>query len=142
MTAGQGIRHSEYNPSQTEPVRLIQVWIEPSQRGLTPAYAQQAFPIQERINKLTRVAGPESSTDRALRINQDAHIYVATLQAGIDLNFEVKASRGVWIQIIKGACGINGESVQAGDGIAFEDEGQVSLKGEADTTEILLFDLP
>jgi hypothetical protein len=141
MTAGRGIRHSEFNPSTTAPVRLIQVWIEPSEIALTPAYAQEAFPMEDRINKLLRVAGPESSTDRALRINPDAHIYVSILQAGMGLNFQVRASRGVWIQIVQGACAINGESVQAGDGIACEDEGLVSLTGEAETTEIILFDL-
>ena len=141
MSAGRGIRHSEFNPSPTMPVHLIQIWIETQQDGLQPAYAQRAFPIADRVDRLVRVAGPARDGDEALLINQDSHVYVSSLSASGEIPFDLKDGRGAWIHIVQGSCLINGSEVNGGDAVAIEQPGSISIKGAADSTELIMFDL-
>lgn len=141
MTAGSGIRHSEFNPSATTPAHIIQIWIEPKHANLTPAYGQREFPMADRVNKLVRVAGPQSKSDNALHINQDADIYVSSLGANGETTFTVRPQRGAWIHVIKGVCSINGTELSGGDAAAFESEEIITLKGVSETSELVAFDL-
>jgi redox-sensitive bicupin YhaK (pirin superfamily) len=141
MSAGRGIRHSEFNPSPTSPVHLIQIWIETEQEGLPPAYAQREFPMADRKDRLIRVAGRQQDGDNALPINQDSHVYVSTLSPSGEIAHDLKQGRGAWIHIVKGSCSVNGVEVHGGDAVAIETAGVVALKGLGEGCEVILFDL-
>ena len=141
MSAGRGIRHSEYNPSPTASVHLIQIWIEAEQEGLNPAYAQREFPITERVDRLVRVAGRKQDSNNALSINQNSHVYISSLSPLGEVSHDLKAGRGAWIHIIKGACSINGAGLEGGDAIAIEKSGTITIQGSSDPAELILFDL-
>ena len=139
ITAGKGMLHSEFNPSQSEPVHLYQLWIVPSQRGLTPSYEQKAFDPQERRNRLQLVASPEGEAG-SLTIQQDARLYLADLDAGRDLEYPIPAGNGVWVQVMRGEVEANGERLAAGDGLAIEGESALELRAVG-ATELMVFDL-
>lgn len=141
MTAGRGIRHSEFNPSSRDRVHLIQIWIEPSTTGLSPAYAQREFPMEGRTNKLIRVAGKAETTDQAIPINQDASVYVSKVLDGGEVRYDLPAGRGAWVHIVRGECSVNGTCLQSGDAAALETAGEIVVEGIAKTSELLLFDL-
>lgn len=142
MTAGRGIRHSESNPSSTKDAHIIQIWIEPREAHLPPAYAQKEFPGSTRKNAWVRVAGPEPTDDGALRINQDAHVFVSTLAPQATVSHLLSQARGAWIHIIRGACSVNGTRLLSGDAVALEEAGEIVVSGEAEESEVILFDLP
>ena len=142
MTAGSGIRHSEFNPSPTKPAHIIQIWIEPQKNSLTPAYAQKEFPESDRVNKLIRVAGPAEASNGALRINQDAHVYVSSLALQGSISHLLQEGRAAWVHIIKGACTVNGAQVSGGDAVAIDKAGEIAMHGSNEPCEIILFDLP
>ncbi len=139
MTAGSGIRHSEFNRSSTEEVHLYQIWLFPEEKGLTPSYEQRAFPEAERRSRWRLVASRDGR-DGALTIHQDADLYLATLDADQQLTFELRPSRHAWLQLLRGAATLNGEPMQAGDGAAVSDETTLTIAAEAGA-EVLLFDL-
>ena len=139
ITAGKGMLHSEFNPSQSEPVHLYQLWIVPSQRGLTPSYEQKAFDPQERRNRLQLVASPEGEAG-SLTIQQDARLYLADLDAGRDLEYPIPAGNGVWVQVLRGEVEANGERLAPGDGLAIEGESALELRAVG-ATELMVFDL-
>jgi redox-sensitive bicupin YhaK (pirin superfamily) len=141
MTAGRGIRHSEFNPSSTSTAHLIQIWIEPSQPGLAPAYQQRSFEKERRANTLLRIAGTRKEDD-ALPINQNANVYVATVTADSVIPVTLQAGRGLWIQLVQGICAINGVTVEAGDAISSEESREFIIKGISPESELLVFDLP
>jgi hypothetical protein len=139
MTAGSGIRHSEYNPSPTEEVHFYQIWILPDKKGLEPSYEQKAFPAEEKQGKLRLIASPDARSG-SVKINQDARLYVTLLNPGEQVEHEFKKNRHGWLQVAKGSVEVNGKFLTAGDGAAISDEQKVTLKAEEDS-EILLFDL-
>jgi len=139
MTAGSGIRHSEFNPSKTEPVHLLQIWIEPEKDGLKPSYEQKSFPESEKRGKLRLVAS-NGAEDGSVKINQDARLYVSLLKPGEEVEHEFGTGRYGWLQVARGAVEVNGSKLAQGDGAAISGEKQVSIKGSADA-EVLLFDL-
>ena len=141
MTAGRGIRHSEFNPSKTASAHFIQIWIEPDTLGLEPAYAQKAFSSEHRRNTLLRVAGGRHNGDQALHINQDAHIYVSTLTQNSTINFDTTNGRACWLQVIRGECLVNQVKLDPGDAVATENPIHLHIQGTAPQTEIILFDL-
>lgn len=141
MTAGSGIRHSEFNPSPEHPARFIQIWIEPRTVGLSPSYEQRRFPPEAQKNVLLRVAGAAGS-DSALPINQDAHIYRTTLEAHKTLSHSLPAGRAAWVQVIEGQCSINKVEITSGDGVSFDDgEGEITITGRGERTELIVFEL-
>lgn len=142
MTAGSGIRHSEYNPSSTTEAHIIQIWIEPREPHLSPAYAQKEFPRSSREDTWIRVAGPQPIDDGALRINQDAHIFVSSLSSNASVSHPLARGRGAWLHIMTGACSVNGTHLMSGDAAAFENAEKIRVSGEAEVSEIILFDLP
>jgi redox-sensitive bicupin YhaK (pirin superfamily) len=140
MSAGTGVRHSEYNASKTEPVHLLQIWIEPSRAGIAPGYEQKTFPESERRGKLRLIAAADGR-DGAVTIHQDAAVYATTLARGERVEHAVAAGRLGWLQIARGALLLNGERLDQGDGAALENERRVTLEA-LEPAEALLFDLP
>lgn len=140
MSAGTGIQHSEFNPSSTESVHLYQIWLFPSARGITPSYEQKSFPAAERQGRLRLVAAPDGS-EGALRINQDARIYLATLAAGDSVSHALSAGRHAWLQVLRGSVTANGQALQVSDGLAVSEESSLSISSSG-PAEIMLFDLP
>lgn len=142
MTAGKGIRHSEFNPSADLPVHFLQVWIMPEAQGLPPAYGQRSFPAAARANQLRRVAGKVGvETDGALKINQDADLFLANLNPSGQVQHTLRPGRAAYIHIATGSVNVNGQDLSEGDGAAIENETVVTLKGVATASEVLVFDL-
>jgi quercetin 2,3-dioxygenase len=139
MSAGTGILHSEFNPSKTEPVHFLQIWIVPDEIGLTPSYEQKAFPIEERRGQLRLVAAP-GGRDGAVTVHQDARLFVANLESGENVVHEAERARGTWLQVARGIVALNGTEMREGDGAAVEEEPTLVIEAETDA-EFLLFDL-
>jgi redox-sensitive bicupin YhaK (pirin superfamily) len=140
MTAGTGIRHSEANPSPTEPVKLLQVWIEPTNYGRPPSYEQKAFPVVDRTNRLRLVASPDAR-DGSLGLETDANVYASVLEPGAKVAHENGPERHVWVQVARGSIAVNGLEMDAGDGVATSEPGSLELVAGPSGAEILLFDL-
>ena len=140
MTAGTGIRHSEFNPSDTEKVHLLQIWILPEKNGLTPGYEQKFFAPEEKQSKLRLVAS-RGGDDGSVKINQDVALYSSILGSGDEVSHQLNENRHAWIQIVKGSLTLNDETLKAGDGAAISDEKILQIKSLEDKTEFLLFDL-
>jgi len=139
MTAGRGIRHSEYNPSKAEQVHLYQIWILPEKKGLEPSYEQKAFPAEEKQGKLRLIASPDAK-DGSVKINQDARLFVTLLKPGEEVVHTLSQGRHGWLQVAKGSVELNGQMLGQGDGAAISDEQKLAIKGTKDS-EVLLFDL-
>ena len=139
MSAGSGLRHSEFNPSDREPVHLYQIWLLPRAKGTEPSYEQKAFDEAERRNRWQLVASPDAA-DGSLSIGQDARLYLATLDAGRSLDREIAAGRHIWLQLLRGAADVGGTRMNAGDGLAISDESRLAIATDSGA-EVLLFDL-
>ncbi len=139
MTAGTGVRHSEFNASKTEGLHLLQIWILPDRRGLQPGYEQKAFPAAELQGKL-RLVADHGGTGGAISLNQDVALYAAKLDRGQSVTHRVKNGRYVWLHVARGAVHLNGQALKSGDGAAVSDEASLTLD-DADQAEVLLFDL-
>lgn len=140
MSAGTGVRHSEYNPSPTEPVHFFQIWIVPDQQGLAPSYAQQAYPESERRGTLRLVCSPDGRGG-SLVIHQDAYLYVSTLKEGERATHALRPDRRAYLHVARGNVTVNGQALSTGDGARIEDVPEIRLES-GDSAEILLFDLP
>jgi redox-sensitive bicupin YhaK (pirin superfamily) len=139
FSAGTGIAHSEFNPSATEPLHLLQIWILPDQQGLPPSYEQAVFAPETKQGKWRRLASRDAS-DGAARINQNAELYATILQPGTAITYALKPGRHAWVQVVKGSLTLNGKILDRGDGAAISDETDLTLEADAET-EVLLFDL-
>ena len=139
MSAGTGIRHSEFNPSTTEPVHFLQIWIIPDRSGLPPSYEQREFPLEQRQGKLRLVAAPDGAQG-ALTLHQDARVFIGSLRAGEKVTHTLGPGRGAWLQVARGIVALNGTELREGDGAAVEHETALALQADTDT-EVLLFDL-
>jgi redox-sensitive bicupin YhaK (pirin superfamily) len=139
MTAGTGIRHSEFNHSQTEPVRFLQIWLLPERPGLEPGYEQKLFPTAEKQGCLRRIAGPHGN-DGALKIHQDVELFASVLGPGERATHELRGSRSAWVQVARGQVELNGHPLAEGDGAAIVDQRQLELLSKTGA-EVLLFDL-
>lgn len=140
MSAGSGIRHSEYNASKTEPVHFLQIWIQPDRSNVAPSYAQQAFSREERQGRLRLVASPDGA-DGSIRLVQDARMYAALLAPGETATLALGAGRRAWVQVARGRVALGDVALGAGDGAAVTDESSITIAGVEDA-EVLLFDLP
>ena len=139
MSAGTGIRHSEFNPSPTESVHLLQIWILPNQQGVTPSYEQTRFENAELADRLRLVASPDGQ-DGSVTTHQNARVYAARLRDS-EVTHTLGSGRRAWVQVARGALTLNSQKLAAGDGAGIEHE--VTLRiATGDTAEILLFDLP
>jgi len=139
MSAGTGVRHSEYNASATAPVHFLQIWIEPARAGIAPGYEQKAFAEADTRGRLRLVASPDGA-DGSLTIQQDARLYATVLASGQSVTHQLKPGRHAWVQVTRGTLTVGGEILAQGDGAAISDESVVSIAGETDA-EALVFDL-
>ena len=139
MSAGTGVTHSEFNPSKSEPVHFLQIWIIPDERNLPPSYEQKEFPIGGRTGQLRLVAAPEAR-DGALKLHQDARLFLGSLRSGEKVEHAIEPGRGVWVQVARGIVGLNGIEMREGDGAALEEEQSVELEADTDA-EVLVFNL-
>jgi hypothetical protein len=140
MTAGTGIRHSEFNPSGTAPTHLLQIWIFPNEKGLTPGYQQRVFTDAEKAGVWKLVASPTGEAG-SLVVHQDARVYQTKLAAGQTVRHELKPGRGAFLHVATGAVALaDGQVLKAGDAVAVEDEPAVEITG-VEPGETLLFDL-
>ncbi|EPX1410984.1 pirin family protein [Cronobacter sakazakii] len=137
MSAGTGVRHSEYNPSATERLRLYQIWIIPSENGIEPCYEQRRF---DAAQGRQLVLSPDAR-DGSLKVHQDMELSRWALLNGEDGEYAPAAGRRVWIQVVKGDVTINGTRATTSDGLAIWDEATLAIHADSDS-EILLFDLP
>jgi redox-sensitive bicupin YhaK (pirin superfamily) len=139
MSAGTGITHSEFNPSQDEATHLYQIWLFPERKGIEPSYEQKAFPETERHNQLRLVASQDGA-DGSLTIHQNARIYLSTIDSGNHVSLDLPTGRHAWLQVLRGGVSINGTKLDTSDGAAVSEESSLSITADADA-EILLFDL-
>jgi len=140
MSAGTGVRHSEFNASPSAPVHFLQIWIEPARAGIAPGYEQKAFAEADKRGRLRLVASPDGA-EESLTIHQDARLYATVLAPGQTVVHPLARGRHAWVQVTRGTLTVGGEPLAQGDGAAISDETTVSLVGETDA-EALLFDLP
>jgi redox-sensitive bicupin YhaK (pirin superfamily) len=139
MSAGTGVRHSEFNSSKTEPVHFLQIWILPGQKNIEPSYEQRSFDVEQRRNGLRLVVDPEGR-DGALTIHADARLFAGTLVAGASITHEVPQRRHAWIQVARGTVDVAGTVLRAGDGASTSDAGPLTITASEDA-ELLVFDL-
>lgn len=139
MSAGTGVRHSEFNASRTEPVHFLQIWIVPERQGLAPSYEQKTFTDADKHGKL-RLIGSRDGRDGSVTIHRDVDLYATLLYEGESVAHEMAKDRGAWIQVARGAVTINGERLGAGDGASIEAAGRIVITG-TEFSEVLLFDL-
>ena len=141
MSAGTGVLHSEFNPSPTEGVHLLQIWIMPNAHGLTPLYGQKNFTPEERANTLKLIASPNGD-DGSVTIRQDVDLYASVLDVGQTVPHTFETGRYGWLQLTSGQLLVNDTVLQAGDGVAISDEKTVSISSTgSEKAEFLLFDL-
>lgn len=140
MSAGTGVTHSEFNGSKSESVHFLQIWLLPSQRGISPGYEQKSFSRQEKEGRLRLVASTDGR-DGSVTIFADAAIYAGLFSEGQSARFDVASNRHLYIQVVRGQVRVGGQTLTAGDGVATSAEPTVDVEGVAGG-EILLFDLP
>lgn len=140
MSAGTGIRHSEFNPSDDSRLHLLQIWILPARPGLPPSYEQKAVDLASLDGAFGVVASPDGR-EGAVRIQQDARLSIARLRAGQDASIALGKGRSGWVQMARGAADLGEHRLSAGDGAAVRGEAVLSFHASADS-EILVFDLP
>jgi quercetin 2,3-dioxygenase len=143
MSAGDGIVHSEFNASDTEPSHSIQIWIDPVAEDLPPRYQQIAFAPGEARGRLRLLAGPEPvDQPGAAVINQQARMYVTELGSGDRVTHELAPGRHAWVQVVRGQVAVNAQPLHEGDGAAISDEPELTLSAAgSDGGEVLVFDL-
>ncbi len=138
MRAGTGIQHSEFNPSQTEPVHLLQIWVEPDTKDLKPVYDQKHFTKEQRTNTLCPIVSVNGKAV-ALSIHQDIDIYASLLEKQHIVSYAIAEGRHVWLQLLSGSLLVNDVRLDAGDALAISEELSVSVKA-IEQAEFLLFD--
>lgn len=139
MSAGSGIVHAEFNASPTEVCHLLQIWIVPSRRGIAPGYEQKTIDAEAVRNHFGRIAAPEPR-ENEVRLVQDAEIWVAKLDAGVEAIHPLAQGRNAWLQVARGEVTLGEEVLKAGDAAAITDQTQVAVRSNA-PSEVLLFDL-
>lgn len=139
MTAGTGVRHSEYNASSTDPVHFLQIWIIPEKNGLEPSYEQKAFSDDEKRSQL-RLVGSRDGRDGSVMIHQDVDLYASLLRANDSVSYELGEDRNGWVQVARGSVRLDDNELSAGDGVALKGARTLTFEGVGDA-EILLFDM-
>jgi redox-sensitive bicupin YhaK (pirin superfamily) len=140
MSAGTGITHSEFNPSDDEATHLLQIWIKPHRQNIEPGYEQRPFSSEEKNGRLLLIASPDGRQN-SLSIHQNASLYAATLHRDQRIEHPVRRERTLYLHLIKGAVQSNGEKLESGDGLEMRQQERIEIEGLEDS-EILLFDLP
>ena len=137
MSAGTGIKHSEFNHSATNPLHFLQIWIIPDQKNLEPSYEQKAIEFSPQTLQL--IASP-TGAGNAVKVDQDVNLYAGILPLGQSLTHSLASGRYGWLQVARGQITLNGVHLRAGDGAAISEETSLAIQSLEDS-EILLFDL-
>jgi redox-sensitive bicupin YhaK (pirin superfamily) len=140
MSAGSGVRHSEFNPSQAEGTHFLQIWIQPDKLNLEPSYEEKRFAAQEKRGRLRLIVSPDRA-EGSLLIHQDARIYAGLFNGAEQAVLEVKSGRRLYVHVARGALMANGVALEAGDALKVTDGTQLRLEQGKDA-EVLVFDLP
>jgi redox-sensitive bicupin YhaK (pirin superfamily) len=136
MSAGTGVRHSEFNHRRDASSRFLQVWIHPERPGIVPSYEQRSFDERDGL----QLVGSRTARDGSVKVHQDVDIWAGKLDAGDEATHRVAVGRGVWVQVVVGEVELSGHVLGEGDGAAIEGSSEVTLKGKTDA-RFLLFDL-
>jgi redox-sensitive bicupin YhaK (pirin superfamily) len=139
MSAGRGVRHSEFNASDSEPVHFLQIWITPDETGIAPGYEQKSFAQADKIGRWCLLVSPDGRGG-SLMLHQNALLYAALLGPADRLSYAPVAGRQIYIHVARGAVRLQGERLTAGDAVALRDEALIELSAGEDA-EVLLFDL-
>lgn len=139
MSAGTGVRHSEFNASDSDPVHFLQIWVLPDEAGLEPGYEEKRFAREEKLNQL-RLVVSKGGDAGSIRINSDINLYQSILEDGGSLRHETQVPRKVWIQVIGGALTVGDTTLADGDGLGLEAVASLDLAASGET-EFLLFEL-
>ncbi|MFA9217183.1 MAG: pirin family protein [Sphingomonadaceae bacterium] len=140
MSAGTGVRHSEFNHSSSEPVHFLQIWIQPNQMGIAPSYEEKNFAPESKLGQLRLIASNDGR-DGSVLVHQDAAIYASIMTASDRLEHPLAAGRIAYVHVIRGEVSVNGTALKGGDALKITAEAAVTL-ADAKAAEILLFDLP
>lgn len=140
MSAGTGIRHSEFNASDRDSVHLLQIWLLPAENGIDPGYEQIYIDPDQKRGQL-RLIGSSDGRDGSVTIHQDVSLYASLLANGDRVEHTLAPGRVAWVQVAQGAITLNGHALTAGDGAAIEAETQLAFSSTAEDTELLLFDM-
>ena len=139
MSAGSGVRHSEFNASKTDPVHFLQIWIVPEKRGLEPSYEQKTFSDADKRGRL-RLIGSHDGREGSVTIHQDVDLYATVLAEGQTVRHGLRDGRAAWVQVARGTAMLNGEQLYPGDGVAVGIADTLELTGTSES-EILVFDM-
>jgi redox-sensitive bicupin YhaK (pirin superfamily) len=139
MSAGSGIRHSEYNHAQKEQTHFLQIWIEPNVRGIAPGYEEKRFEAAEKRGRLRLVASPDGA-DGSVLIHQDARLYVGLFNGAEAATLNMAPGRRAYVHVARGSVSVNGVALEAGDALKVSEEAAVALADGRDA-EVLVFDL-
>jgi redox-sensitive bicupin YhaK (pirin superfamily) len=139
MTAGTGVRHSEFNASDEEPVHFLQIWIVPESDGLPPSYEEKRFAAEEKRGRLRLIASRDAR-EGSLAIHRDVDLYATVLASGEGVAHSLAPGRAAWVQVARGEVTANGQRLAAGDGLAIEDARELRLDAHGDA-EALVFDI-
>ncbi len=140
MSAGSGVRHSEFNHSQEDTVHLLQIWIEPNRQGVEPGYEEKHFDAAEKRGRLRLIANPEGK-DGAVQIYQDANVYAGLFDGEEKASLAVPAGRRIYLHVARGEIQANGQALRAGDALKLQGEARLELE-QGKQAEVLVFDLP
>jgi redox-sensitive bicupin YhaK (pirin superfamily) len=140
MSAGTGVRHSEYNASASDPVHFLQIWIIPERDGIEPSYEQKTFSPDDKRGRF-RLLGSRDGRDGSVTIHRDVDLYGAVIGPGENLEYRARRGRRIWVQLAGGSVTLGDTPLEAGDGIAIEDVETLQVTGHAADTELLLFDM-
>jgi redox-sensitive bicupin YhaK (pirin superfamily) len=140
MSAGRGVRHSEYNPSQDEGVHFLQIWIQPDQRGIEPSYEEKRFSADEKRGRLRLIASPDRAEGSVL-IHQDARVFAGLFDGAETATLAVGPGRRVYLHVARGSIRANGAALTAGDALKLTDAASLSLD-QGNGAEVIVFDLP
>jgi quercetin 2,3-dioxygenase len=140
MSAGTGVRHSEFNPSPGEPVHFLQIWIQPAKRNIEPSYEEKRFASEQKRGRLRLIVSPDRA-DGSLLIHQDARIYAGLFTGDERAELEVQPGRRIYVHLARGSLTANGAALEAGDALRITDGTKLTLS-EGRDAEVLVFDLP
>ena len=141
MSAGTGIRHSEFNHSRAEPVHFLQIWIEPDRAGITPSYEQKTFSTDDKRGRL-RLVGSRDGRDGSVTIHQDVDLFASVLGRGESVTHALGEGRKGWLQVARGTVTVGDQTLAVGDGVAFDAMQTIAITGGGDgDAEVLLFDM-
>jgi redox-sensitive bicupin YhaK (pirin superfamily) len=140
MSAGRGVLHSEFNPSYTDGVHFLQIWIEPNAKGIAPSYEQKHFPEHDKRARLRLVASGDGA-EGSVTIHQDARVYAALLDGDDRVTHALAPGRRAWVHVARGSVRVNGIGLAGGDAAAVTGEAGITLD-RASAAEVLVFDLP